>query len=523
MAIDSEEIKVQAAGEVQLDDVALLVRLPEGSTEISLKAVFAEINLFEDLFSNSMYGNILIGDANNLLDQLSIQGLEGLRLDIRTPGLSDKQRIYKTFGIYAITDQQVLNNDRYQSYRLHFASLELLSDAMTKPLNRPIPASADSIQPLQHEIVPFLFNKYVVREGATQIPRNLLFTDTGLQKDSVSDLVMGAPGYDYTNNPTISDNVYTDDKNSCTGSLRIKFIATNWTPLKTINWVANRSVPSDKVKAGTFVFYESNKAFHFASIDALIADGKKTTGTVFLYKYSPANIVSQKQTNEDGYLLDTVAEYGRVLKMEVSTNFNLLDGTNMSAFGEQIRSVDPLLKRYREHNYSAQANFDNLDHTTTNKAEPIVPKAPDYMLGREKTTIDPRRNIIIRYRTPYFLFDTDWQNPIASHQNWLSQRAARMASMTTFSLQILVNGRTDMKVGDVLNFEYPSLRGEKDKEDTTTHDKFFNGFFLVTAIRHFISPIKHHMTLEIMKDGLETPSDTKGSTDPDTLPDTQTA
>lgn len=527
----SETIKVTSAGEIQLDEIVLIANTIKnssaGSIEVDLRAIFVEINLFEDLFSSSLYGNILISDSNNLLDQLSIQGLEGLRIKCRTPGLSDKQQIFKTFGIYSISDQQVNNNDRLQTYRLHFCSLELLSDALSKVLNRPFPSKSDSVRALGHELVAFLFNRFYTREGGDFVPRNLLVSAEGeVSRYDVCNLVLGAAPYDYTEckNYKKYANVKVEaaeqdgsasggDAGSATGSNKIQFIATNWTPLKTINWVTNRSVPSTKEWGGSFVFYESNKAYHYTSINALIKSGKKSTAPVFVFKYDPSNLKPDGDETS-GFVRDIQRDYQRVIKMAVNKNLNVLDNVDMGFFGVHLRTIDPILKRYREHNYAFAEEFEKSEHTIKKDvAIGMFPKAPPKMLGKDETLVDPRRNIVVRYREPYFLYD-ETQNALTSPPEWMSQRMARLASLANFTLSLWVHGRTDIKVGDVIDFEYPSLRGE-DNDSEKYQDKYFNGYFLVTAISHFITQKNHRMTLEVIKDGLEEVADNNKPTYPD--------
>lgn len=507
-----EQIEAISAGEVVLDDVVLIANIigssSAGTTEIDLVRSFAEINLFEDIFSNSLYGNILISDSNNLLDQLSIQGLEGIRIRFRTPGLSDKQTIYKTFGIYAISDQQVIMNDRLQSYRLHFASLEFLNDAMSRPLNRSMPTSADGIGESGDEIVSFVFSKYVTKASGNHIGRNIGLDENGnMIKDEPSKLIMGFPAYDFSEYSTGKyENVLEDETGSFKGSCKMRFIVPNWSPLKTISHATNKSIPSNKNHAGTFLFYESNKAFHYVSIDELIEHGKKDGGQIFKYKYDPANLSTDP--GAQGYTRNVVREYSRVLNFDVQKNFNLLDNQNMGFFGAQIRSIDMVLKRYREHNYSAEDDYDNHSHTS-DKVIGMFPHAPTKLFGDEKAKIDPRANVLYRYREPYFLFDKDTETPLVTQPNWTPQRMARMSSLSNYSLQISVHGRTDIKVGDTIYFEFPGLNSV----DKT--DKYFNGFFLVTAIRHVVTPLKHMMTLEIVKEGLQQEPDKPYKTAPD--------
>ena len=488
----AEVINSQAGGEVQIDEITLIANTPTNTYEVDLRAVFAELNLFEDLFSNAIYGNILIGDSNNLLTQYAIQGLEGLRINIRTPGLSDKQTLNKTFGIYSISDQQALNNDRYQSYRLHFCSLEMLVDALSKPLNRPFESKAEAM-------VPMIFNSFVVKTGAYQIPRNLRLTDSGTKKDGVSELKLGAP-------------TYTNTSAGLTSTSKIKFLATNWSPFKCINYIANRTVPSNKALGGTCIFYENNKSYVFTSIDDLIKTGKQDTAQIFKYQYDPANLADDNAT---GYTLDVAKDCARVLKISYEHNFNVLDNMNMGFFGGQIRAVDPLLKRYREQNYSFEKAYPDFEHTAKKPID-MFPQSPSFLLGKKNTIIDPRRNIVTRYRIPYFHFDKE-QTPLVSHVAWLQQRAARMASMSNYSISIYVSGRTDIKVGDMTTFRFPSYAGDA-QDPSTFQDPYLSEYFLISAVRHFISPIKHYMTLELVKDSLDQPPDVIVATAPNVSP-----
>lgn len=486
-----ETITAAAAGDVQIDEVVLIANTEsQGNVEVDLRGVFAEINLFEDLFSNSLYGNILIGDSNNLLHTYSIQGLEGLRIDIRTPGLSDKQRFYKTFGIYAITDQQILMNDRLQSFRLHFASLELLADAISAPLNR-------SFKSHPSQIVQDIYNQYIVRSGGLAIPRVLKLDPTTGQpiKDPPSLLVTGYPGYDVTMPPSGNSTSTSGDSNK-----RLEFIAPNWSALKTMSWVCNRAVPTNQKWGGTFLFFESNKCFHYASVENLIAGGKQDTESIIEYEYTPANLLA---AGYDKYQNDVPSQYKRVMSFTVSNNFNILNNAQSGLFGGQIRTIDPLLKRYREQNYSAVDVYMDREHTVLNTPPvQMVPHALPDLFGKTNMIIDQRRSMMTRFNQPFFMYDND-QTPLLSHQDWLLQRTTRMAELSNYRLTLLVYGRTDMKVGNVIDFAAPGLL----TDDNNRFDKYFVGYFLVTAIKHFISPIHHTMTLEVVKDGLETNPD----------------
>ena len=58
--------------------------------ELDLREQVATITIFEDIFSNSITGNISFVDTNNLTANASIVGQEKLKLVIVTPNADDK-------------------------------------------------------------------------------------------------------------------------------------------------------------------------------------------------------------------------------------------------------------------------------------------------------------------------------------------------------------------------------------------------------------------------------------------------
>jgi hypothetical protein len=68
-----------------------------------------------------------------------------------------------------------------------------------------------------------------------------------------------------------------------------------------------------------------------------------------------------------------------------------------------------------------------------------------------------------------------------------------------YKINITVNGRTDLQVGDTVLFR---LRGD---EIVTKEDKFKtaakqNGVYMIAAIVHRISPYKHQMVMQLVKE-----------------------
>lgn len=83
----------------------------------------------------------------------------------------------------------------------------------------------------------------------------------------------------------------------------------------------------------------------------------------------------------------------------------------------------------------------------------------------------------------------------------LPQRVSVVNELTNFKIVITVPGRTDAEVGSIVYLTYPDARPRSENDKTSRgEDPLFSGFYMVTAIRHKITLLKHMMIMEIVKD-----------------------
>ena len=73
---------LQFAGEYEILESKLTTST---GVTINISKLIAEINLFEDLFSNALYGSIFIVDTNNIISRGPIIGQERVHLKIAIP------------------------------------------------------------------------------------------------------------------------------------------------------------------------------------------------------------------------------------------------------------------------------------------------------------------------------------------------------------------------------------------------------------------------------------------------------
>jgi len=200
----------------------LLLNTISSDTPLDLKPFLMEFHLYEDIFSPTLSGSVIIRDSLNLIGKLPIVGDEVLTVDIQTPwgelggydanniGKFDPiNKIQKSFSVYAIKDRK-LNNDREQYYQLFFCSLEASTDNVVK-----------------------LCQKY---EGTTDEIAAKIF------EDNMQSLRIFTNKQVFEN---FSEGAKTEFFIADTPhESMITFVAPMWTPIQCLNWLAKRSIGS---------------------------------------------------------------------------------------------------------------------------------------------------------------------------------------------------------------------------------------------------------------------------------------
>ena len=105
-------------GRIDITSITLVSLLFGRVIEIS--ELVDAFNLFENMFTNTLTGNISIGDTNNLISNFPIVGQEEIHISIGTPNIERVQT--KVFRVYRVSDitSSSLGERRY--------SIHILSD-----------------------------------------------------------------------------------------------------------------------------------------------------------------------------------------------------------------------------------------------------------------------------------------------------------------------------------------------------------------------------------------------------------
>jgi hypothetical protein len=86
-------------------------------------------------------------------------------------------------------------------------------------------------------------------------------------------------------------------------------------------------------------------------------------------------------------------------------------------------------------------------------------------------------------------------------ERYVQQRNSLFSDITTLKMKITVPGRTNMEVGTIVDLDYPSVSADRDKSASEDiRDKWVSGYYMITAIHHQITKLRHNAICEISKD-----------------------
>jgi hypothetical protein len=455
MATTTVNNGIQNAGDVSINEITLLC---SNGTQVDLAPFLVELNITEDIFSTSLYGNIMIADSIGLTENGPIVGEEYIRIDVNTPGMDT--HIFKTFRVYSISDRTVILDDKSQVFTLHFCSPEVFIDTYAKIYKTFSGKTAD--------VAANIYVDYL------QMARNIIV-------DTKSNSFV-----DSTDESSLT--MINDSDN------QIKFTCPGWGAMKTLSWLASKTI-TPGTGAADCVFYESTQGFYFGSISQIMKtfnDNKKVAAEFY---YSPNNIRKQEGSvavNGVQYSVPNLTRAYTIMEdFRIIDSFNTLKSNQNGYYANQLLAVDLTHKSYQYNNFDYVQDFAKYPHMDT---------YPPFTTNQFR---NPNMVTQVAYTTPG-LFDGVANNVNERVAAIKQNRLALLAGLSNIKIEGTVPGRTDLEAGSVVYFGMPKM-GPKDPSDATeAYDQYMSGLYMLSCIRHKINLQKHSMVCEFIKDSFDT-------------------
>lgn len=410
------------------------------------------------------------GDVN--IKVATISNGWGLTYDVTSQIFSIEiyENMFETFtsGSLTLKDNQDLTN-AFPLVGNEVLSLTIetpgLTDVATYTGMFVIYSCSDKCLTVDREAVYIL--KFISAEGFANQLQRVSRTLRGTPSDIVKNLLSKSYGLNSTKELIVEPTTNT-----------ITFISNWWNPAKCINYACERSVNSNG--SSSYVFFETKAGFVFSSIHGLVGETPVPCQIFKIDNNSPAPADSTESTTTR----DIVDDYQQILDIQYHTGFDVFERGVDGYYGSEVIAFDSATQQYIHSRNGRMFKADN-------HLNPYTPVA-DVSPACTSTNIE-----YIPYQSLGFdgcnngIQDTD-----------VATRAAReqvLSQLKTTCLDITVWGRTDYSVGLVAAVLVPKQQ-QIQSDDNNVYDNITTGRYLITAIRHFITPYQHKCNIQLMKD-----------------------
>ena len=238
---------------------------------VDLSSAWTEINLFEDIYSPAVSGDVTLVTSGGFVEGIPIIGEETLEIHMSVAGVGPKgtpkpgkssfdDPVTKSVEPMIIGKYRIYKNDPPQplakvdgvfSYKFYFVSEEMITNMKIK-VQKAYPTTMSFGAAYPQMSSPSSSDEITI----DQITRSLFY-----------DCFIGAKK-PADQNPT-SKNFLVEPT---TGT--VSYVIPNWTPFQALNFLAGRAVSVNSSSPGSnFVFYETIRGYRFVSIETLFAGG----------------------------------------------------------------------------------------------------------------------------------------------------------------------------------------------------------------------------------------------------------
>jgi hypothetical protein len=410
--------KINGAGDIEIKQIDLIGKY----STTSLVGLYTEIQIFEDIFSPFITGTITITESFDLMNKLPLIGEEFLILDLTTPGF--EKRIKGRFYVFKCSEKVAIR-DKLSAYTLSFISIDAVNDLNIR-LNNAWSGFCSDIA----------FRLITKDKAGVQTEKPI----------NIEDTING-----------------------------IKFVCNNWSPVKAINYAAEKSINKDGISS--YLFFENRDGFNFVSLHTLY-QGNIIQDFIF-------DNYERTETNVGDTIRDIEQDYKRIISMSMPDGFDFIDRLSKGMFTSNLTSYDMVTKRFKRQYFSYQEEFNKIPHLNKfplNSTE--VVSAPDSLVYNK-----------IKHTAMHNGFDD------VSNSDKFLFRLSALANTQGFKLRVETLGRTDYTVGKVISLKTFRLETVNDKSNDLV-DPTYTGKYLISAVKHNVGGNKHTCTLELIKDSL---------------------
>ena len=441
------------ATEYQLDRIALLTSVGNGLIDLTPQLV--ELNLFEDIYSSTISGELVLSDAMGLISSFLLNGTEFIQVQLQKTS-ADNQYISRNYRIYKISKRVASSSNAYENYVLNFCSEEFL-------LSEQYRISKSMKGMMISDIVTNILNNYV-KVGNNKTKKVYVEPTLGV--------------YD--------------------------FILPNKKLFETINWLATYAL-SAKNTGADMLFFENGQGYNFNSLQTLYANPIYQT-----YRYDPLNL---ENTNPNTQGVNLQQQVQNAMDFEILNLFDTLSAISNGTFANKVITIDPLTRTsnvgiFNYNTYFGTSKNLNKSPVTNNYQnrfgqsmyDPIPTTTPGLEIGSLRlspTNASQKKNGYIAQKPDSVTNDI-------MVEEYMPNRVAQLALANYTRIKITVSGDPLLVAGRTVTFNSfavnPTTFHQGGYDATRPLDPTYSGNYLITAVRHVVKNSTYITVLELAKD-----------------------
>ena len=466
-------------GDVVIDEITL--KSYTGFT-MSLKGIFQNFIVYEDIFSNCMSGSITLIDSMNLVKNFPIIGAETLTIIYRTPmgGSQPVKMVFRTYKISVLTETA---QESTQMVRVEFVAQQAIKSMQTKVSKsyRNMPVS---------KMVKNIFDEYLAVDNGennglisaaaggaaaggligSMIPMPIAGGIAGAIVGGAVGLVREALDDDKIHLKTITE---TFDNRS--------YVIPYWSPLYAINWLAHLARAKTDTSMCDYVLFQNSDGHHFVPLSGL-----KTADAAFTYTNYPDGF----RSDDGARMLES--ELRNIHSLIVEDMTDKIKQQNLGMLASAIMTHDMTTKTWSTSQFKYDKSFMNdAAHLEKN---PLIPMQKiDYTDSVESH---------IRFY-PNSSYSMTGLVQVQDPDETVLLRQSLLNQMNSINLIVSCYGDTNVKVGQVINFR--TIAKEATKKQDNYEDDYLKGRYLVTTVKHLVTDREHTMTMTLSRDSFAEP------------------
>ena len=418
---------------------------------VNLKPFMLELNLFEDIYSSTVSGEVVLSDALGLISSYLLNGTEFIQVQLQKTS-QDPSVLSRNYRVYKIGKRTTSDSNNYEVYVLNFISEEFLISEQNR-LSKSYPGQQ----------IDFIIN-------------DILTTYIQTSKTVTIDPTLGT----------------------------YNFVLPNKKLFETINWLSTYALP--QVQEGAdMLFFENSTGYYLKSLQNLFSQSSYQT-----YKYDPKNIdetdMNQRLTNA---LEFEVLDFFDTLAATTNGTF----ANKIITIDPLLRTVNRVDGIFNYSQYAgAMLNGSTLTNTTNGYknrlGQTMYETNRNVPAGLEVGALRLASSNSKEKKNSYIEQGPDSVSNDIYIEKYVPNRVAQLGLANYMRIKLTVPGDPNLCAGQVVNFNTyaidPVSFTQTGSNSTRKLDPLYSGKYLVSAVRHAVKNNAYISIIELIKDSVST-------------------